>query len=289
MPKSWDSILSDEPSVHTLPDGPEGDPSSETASEPEAQPTEADEAPEAESKASAKPKVETAKGDEHDDEDPDPSDFSAPGLRKALTAERKLKKDERKKRQEYERKLAQLEGQIQALTQHGARPQSAPPKPSEDPESAFYGNPVAFVEARLAKAAEEAEAKEFRKRADRSERRMLREHDDYNEAKAAFQSAAQKAPWLWQQVTADEDLEPAEVVYREGKRLLGGGNGGSGNAAYEERIKALEAEIAEARSGAGGAKTPVKPIPKSIAAARGSGASAKPARSGTRSMEEILG
>ena len=121
--RSMGSILSDEPSLHTLPEGPEGEPSSEPGTETEAEQGATPEPAEAK-KADAKPKQEAkpAVGDDDDESDKlEPRDLE--GFKKALAAARGDKRKERKKWQEAERKLAEFEGRHRALEQMQQRQQ----------------------------------------------------------------------------------------------------------------------------------------------------------------------
>jgi hypothetical protein len=117
---------------------------------------------------------------------------------------------------------------------------------------------------------------------------MRRQHQDYEDAKSAFHAAVKdgRAPWLVQKML--EDPDPAEVVYEEGKKLLGGDTASDGSEELKAKIAALEAELESAKSGTPAVKkAPAKPIPKSIAAARGSGNGVTKAWSGPRSSKEI--
>ena len=302
-----DSILSDEPSVHTLPDGPESDSSPAPAAEPKPELSEGETPEPAAAKVSTKPVTAKVADDDEGDEVDDPVDQSLEGLKKALTAVRGDKRTMRKKWREAEkraedtaRRIAQLEGQITAYSQMGTRQ----PEPAAKTEAAkapdFYGSPeehLSFRENRLisrlqadqSALRDQVQSEQFRRDATRSERRMRRDFQDYDEAKAAFYAVVKdgKAPALVQKMM--EDPDPADVVYEEGKRLLRGGK--------SERETELEAKLAEyeakaASSAVQAAETPkphARPIPKSIASARGSGNGVPKAWNGPRSAKEIYG
>lgn len=282
--RSMDSILHDEPSVHTLPDGPESDslPEEHVA---EVKADKGETPAKVEAKASTKPEPETGDGGDPEDADSDPIDQSVEGLKKAISAVRGDKRKMRKKWQETQRRVDQLEGQLAAFQQMGARRE---PEPKAEPAAKgpdFYASPEEYISAKEKALQAHVEHRDFQTRANISEALLSEQHEDYEAAKAAFVKAAQSAPWLWQQVTAD--VLPARVVYREGKKLLGGG--------VSEVEAKLQAEIAELKAKmAGGeaeqaAKAPSRPIPKSNASARGTGAGAKKAWSGPRSLNEIIG
>lgn len=299
-----DSILSDEPSVHTLPDSAESESPSEKVAEPAPEPASEGEKPKpaVEVKASAKPVTAKVTDDDEDDEADDPAvEQNLEGLKRSLAAsrgdKRKLKKQWREAEKRVEdtaRQIAELKGQLTAFQQMGQR--QVEPKVEEPKLPDFFGAPEEHLTQRekilreqfLAdqkSLREQVREEQFKRDATRSERRMSKEHEDYNEAKAAFMAAVPNDPRLWSMVL--EDPEPAEVVYAEGKRLLRGGK--------SEREAELEAKLAELEAKASGSVTetakPVArpPIPKSIAGARGTGNSIKQAWSGPRSSKEIYG
>lgn len=318
-----DSILSDEPSIHTLPDGNASEKRAEPSSEPVAEPVETSEASETPAEKveaqGQKPATVTVADDDDDDKD-DPVDQSLEGLRKALTAVRGDKRKARKQWREAEkraeeaaksaaetaRRLAALEGQLAVYQQMGARPQAPAevPKPEQLPD--FFGDPDAHLTARekrirdeIREARESMKAETFKRDADRSERRLRREYQDYDEAKTAFMRAVLdergqiRDPRLWSLVT--DDPEPAEVVYTEGKKLLRGGKPES-EAKMEAEIAELKAQLAS-QSGRSVASVEQprsaaqpKPVPKpSIASARGTGNGVPKAYAGPRSTREIFG
>lgn len=290
--RSMDSILADEPSVHTLPVSAESDSPSEPEAAAEVE-TSTSKAPvSVKTKAGTKPNTVTVAADDADDEgDPDPNDRSVEGLRTALTAvrgdKRKLKKqwkETEKRAEEASRRIAHLEGQIAALSQRGAQKPDAKEQPAKKARPDFYGDPEAHISARETELREELAAKQFQRDATRSERAMKRQHEDYDDAKAAFLAEVQRKPYLWQQVADDPD--PAEVVYEEGRKLLGGTQTSDEVAQLKARIAELEA--APASSGTAAPKPTRPPIPKSNAAARGTGNGAQKTWQGPRRFEELF-
>ena len=284
--RSMDSILADEPSLHTLPDGPKSDSSPRETAEPKSEPVKSERTEP--TKIEARTATETVVDDDDEGEEPN-VDQSLEGLKKALTAVRGDKRTMRKKWREAEkraedtaRRIAQLEGQITAYSSMGPRQDERKAEPVKGPD--FYGSPEEYIAHQQKALREQFREEQFRRDATRSERRFRRDHQDYEEAKAAFVRAAQGNPQVWQAVIDDPD--PAEVVYSEGKKILRGG--------VSESESQLRAELAElkAKVASGSVETsraPARPIPKSIAGARGTGNGVPQAWSGPRSMKEILG
>ena len=285
-----DSILADEPSIHTLPDGPQSDSASERAEEPRSETSKGETPKVVEAKASAKPVADRATDDDADDEAEPDVDQSLEGLKKALTAVRGDKRTMRKKWREAERKaeetarrIAQLEGQLTAYSQIGAR-QSEQPKAEPPKGPDFYGSPEEYIAHREKALRESFRDEQFRRDATRSEKRLRREREDYEEAKAAVLNAHGAASPFWSRLIDDPD--PADVLYEEGKKLLRGG--------VSEREAQLQAELDElkAKQASGVVATPkppARPIPKSIAGARGTGNGVPKQWDGPRSMKDILG
>jgi len=278
--KSMDDILADEPKLENLPEGPE---------EPKVA---ASETP-----APVEAKKVDPKADDDSEEDVEQVDQSLDGLKRALAAARGDKRKARKRWQETEKQLAMVQGQLAALQQMGSRPPettAAKVPDATDIETDFYGKPIEYLNKRDAalKAEIEAAKNEIRTEhvknaANRSERNAKTKYQDYEEAKAAFMQVASQPEnaWMWQPVFADPDVS-AEVVYREGKRLLGGG-ASEVESQLQAKIAELEAKISEISGG--NSQAPAKTIPpRSTAGARGSGIGSQREWSGPHSMDEIL-
>jgi hypothetical protein len=217
--RSMDSILADEPSVHTLPEADESDSLPAGGSDA---PQQAGEGVKHEPAAAKQPTKEG--GDDEADEGPDPTDLT--GFKRALAAARGDKRKMRKQWQEAEKRLARLEGQLAAHQAGATQPkqEQAAPKPEDLDEEFFGKGPGAYISAREQAIREEMQAQLFRQRAEFDEAIIRDQHEDYEDAKAAFAQAAAQAPWLWQQVQSS--ARPALTVYKEGKRLLVGAQGG---------------------------------------------------------------
>lgn len=277
-----DSMFDRESSVHNLPDeAPKRD-----APEPQERLSELPETNEEVAKPDVDKQAASAKG-EVDDEDSDIEPSELEGYKKALKAARGDKRKMRKAWQEADRKLAEFEGRMAAMSQmqqHQGKPQE--PVGPQHPD--FYADPEAHLTAMERSLMASIEDRDFRSRANMSEELISEKHEDYDQAKRAFISVASQPgnQWMWNQVTSS--ALPAKIVYREGKKLLGGGP--------DEEIKKLRQEIEQLKSGRSGSvesddgdEAPVRSIPKSIAGARGSGASAKESWAGPRTAKEIFG
>lgn len=266
-----DSILADEPSVHTLPEGPEDEAAS---AEPEA-PSEAGETPVVEAKGDAKPPV---KGDEDgEDADLDPKLFNAEGARVALKKERTLRREAEKSRKAFERELAELKGQVTALRD---KPQTQAPKPAEktqaDLEAEYFADPVGFTRKHGADLSQSFDQKLTQARINTSEVYARRTHADYDEKMTAFVQMAQREPHLWKQMAADQD--PAGFAYQKAADHM------EFQAWRDARTAAPAQEQHEPTP-----KPAKPPIPKTNANARGSGAGATREWSGPRSTEQLFG
>jgi hypothetical protein len=262
--RTMDEILDDEPRDEITP----GE-FSESGGEVEAAET-ASETPAESPEAPAEPAETVADG-----EDGDPEDVS--GYRRALAAAREDKRRARTERQEARQELAKLQGRLQEIE----KSRQAPKEDAVEPFDNFIGNPTGFIGEQVGAMSREFDAKLFKKTADMSEHYARRDHEDYDEAKAKFNEVASQPgnEWMWNPVV--NAALPAEVVYQEGRKLLGGDPDASEK---DARITELEAELAAARDG----KPPAKPIPpKSNATARGSGPKPK-TWAGPRSMDDIL-
>lgn len=256
--RDMDDILSNDldQSGSDLPDGPEV--------ETQAPEVEASETP-AETSA---PEADPATDGGHDD---------LGALKRSLAASREERKQARRERQEAREEAARLRGELEAMR----RAQEPTADPSSDVDS-FYGDPTQYINARVDAAVAAVRQEAYRRAADNSERRARRDHEDYEEAKAAFVEMAKQPgnEYMWTPVANSSD--PAAVVYEHGKRLLGD----KSTADKDARIAELEARIAEIESGGGSASRPS--IPKSNATARGSGPKIQGTWAGPRSMDDIL-
>lgn len=173
--------------------------------------------------------------------------------------------EERRKRQEFERKLAE-----------------APAQPAE-PAKTFWDDP----EAALKHFQQETQTAVVKARLDTSEAIARTRYKDFDDNVAEFGTLMQTVPGVREQWLQSAD--PAEFAYQVGKRQkefksIGNIEEYRQRVASEERAK-LEAEF-KAREEAR-AKLAAD-LPGSLSEARGSGPSARPIFKGPPSLDEIL-
>jgi hypothetical protein len=176
---------------------------------------------------------------------------------------------ERRRRQEAEARLKELEARIASFQQPqppvAQQPQAQTPQFDEE---LYWQNPQAFL-GNFANRIRQSILQEVRSSAptliqeqllDRSEALARARYEDYNDAQAAFRNAAMVNPQLRDRLLTQAD--PAEFAYQEGKRLLEIANYGSTN-------DYIEAEVAKRLAAQQPASAPV--IPMSLADAPASG------------------
>lgn len=169
--------------------------------------------------------------------------------------------DERAKRQEYERQLAEMRGRLDQLTQS-----TSPEKPEEQVN--FFDDPDKFM-AQFQSVTEQKIAAVERKASlqvlNALEAAAKTRHDDFDAAAAAFAQRAQGNTALQQEAAAAPD--PAEFVYQAGKRLLmlDEGGGDLETLIQKEREKAV-AEYLQANPTPG---TKAASVPKSLSTVTG--------------------
>ena len=204
---------------------------------------------------------------EHDDD-------SSSKSQKQHIPYKELKK-ERTKRQELERQLAEMQGQVKAYTQHLAPKQENNTKqPSQ--EDMFFRDPVAFMENRVRL-----------ERLNISEQMVRQQHpEDYQQAVDAFIEMSKMSPDLIRQM--GEHPMPASFAYENGKTYLEAKDIGS-ISELRERIRNEERERLESEYKQQYGQAIVKNLPKTIAGARGSGAETAAAWAGPTSLRSMLG
>lgn len=120
---------------------------------------------------------------------------------------------EKRKRQELERQIADMQAQF---SQFQAQQRSPEPEPD------FWDNPqqaiASQVQQAIRQAMEEQQHMQQVERINASEAAARAKYDDYGDAFSAFQQAAMANPALIQQMTRESD--PAEFAYRKGKTAL---------------------------------------------------------------------
>ncbi len=280
--RSMDSILADEPSVHTLPDGEEpsgaGADSGAGGVTPEAK-------GQTEVKAAPEP-ADKAGDDDESDEGSLPSD--AVGLRKALTAERKAKRSEQKQRREFERQLASLQGQISVLKQPQAAPQAQQDQKPGDLDAPWFEGPNAAATKLVRQELQEFAALQAKASFEAQRELVKEQYSDFEEMEALFKEASED-PGIRARLQKLHPSQHPSFAYKIGKQLKQL-QGATSVEDIETRIEARIRAEYEAKQGTSSAQAPAKTIPpKSIATARGSGAGVTQAWSGHRSMKDILG
>lgn len=172
---------------------------------------------------------------------------------------RKALIEERKKRQDYERKLAEFEAKLA---------QMSAPKPQPQPQQQFQmperPDPWTDPEGALRWEQQQREVALYETRVVMSEE-LMSQKPDYEEAKAVFIQAAQQDPALAQKLVRHP--MPAKFVYEEGKKLKALSEIGNDPASYRERLEAeiRERLMAEMQANPSVPATPRAPAPKSLA------------------------
>jgi hypothetical protein len=227
-----------------------------------------------------------------DDNEPEESvPENLDGLKKALGAARGDKRRFRKQWQEVERERYRLDGEVAAMRRMlEQRPAASGTKESEkqerDPNDEYWEDPVGYINRQRV----DPEAVATVQRANVSEFYARREHADYEEKKAYFLECAAKDPSLLQEVFAQP--VPAEALYQKATALKERGEFERDPEAWRdaerERLRAELSGSSEPTSAA--PRPPAKsPIPsRSIAGARGSGASTTREWSGPRAAETFF-
>jgi hypothetical protein len=201
---------------------------------------------------------------------------------------RKALIEERRKRQDYEKKLAEFEAKLTELSK--PRPQEPqpprqmqpPPDPWTDPEGA------------LAYERQQRAMELYETRVTLSEE-IMSQKPDYEDAKRAFIEAANADPMLAQKLVRHP--MPAKLVYEEGKRMLALKEIGPDPATYREQLRQqLREELLAEMQAQQPSQQPVAPrapAPKSLAGTT-SAVLCDPhgryaPRSGPASLDDILG
>lgn len=235
--------------------------------------------------------AETPEGEETPPEaEAEPEEPESPEkLLNTVRATREERDTEKKRRKEAEAearesaiKIAALEARVNTIQEMGGVPKKDPESGPDDYEQQFWNDPVKFMRERDALRDKQIKDADFNTRARVSEHLVSKQHDDYEEAKEAFMEAAGKPEnaWMAQQVVQAEF--PAEILYAEGKKLLGGGESDT------EEVAQLKAQIEELKAAQTNGKPAPPTIPKSNAGSRGSGASPKKEWTGPRAFENVF-
>lgn len=176
---------------------------------------------------------------------PSPEEPQHAELADQPTVPRRALEDERRKRQEYERRIAELEARIKPQ----AEPQP-PPHIFDDPD-AWQHNLMQQQQRAL-----------FETRAELTREVAMAKHEDYEEAEAVFAEAAKAYPQLAHEMV--QSPNPARYVYEMGKRIKLQTEIGNDPVAYERKLREKwEAELAAQSDQA--VSQPTVKAPKSLA------------------------
>jgi hypothetical protein len=251
------------------------------------QPIETARQPEPPTADTAQPSADT--GDKQDAAPPaasDEGDDGPPVPRKALT-------DERRKRQDLERQLAELTKQRTAPpVQQQAQPQhQAPPPQAEIPERPDpWIDPQGAMDWDRAMMQQQIQTQVFETRTVLSREMMMSAKPDFQEVEAVFIEAARRAPHLVQALTAHP--MPAKYAYETGLKIKAWNEIGDDPAAYKQRVREeLEAERSgQQQTAPSQPQTPRGSTPKSLAATPSAQPRDQHGRfQGPASLESILG
>lgn len=198
---------------------------------------------------------------------------------------RKALEDERRKRQEHERRLVELERHLQNMQQPRQQQQQqqppAPPNPWEDPEGA-----MAYQQQQFA-------YQLFETRVSLGQDIMRARHQDYDEVVRDFAMQAQQDPNLHRQLVNHPN--PASFAYEQGRLIRFWGEVGGDPEAYKAKLREQwQAEASQQthipQSPAAQALAPKAPAPKSLAGTTSAQPRDQRGRfSGPASLDDILG
>lgn len=191
---------------------------------------------------------------------------------------RRALEDERRKRQDYEKRLAELEQRILASQQ--------PPRQEQPTQQAdWWADP----ESAAAMMQQETRYAIFETRLSLGEELMAAK-PDYETAKAAFIEAAQADMSLAQKMVKSSN--PAKFVYEQGRKISAMKEIGDDPVSYRAKIEA-EVRASMGQQPASFQQTPKAPAPKSLAGTTSTAARDPQGRfassSGPASLEDILG
>lgn len=189
---------------------------------------------------------------------------------------RKAVIDERRKRQELQTKLSEMEAKIKALSEpkQEQRQPAPPPDLYEDPEGYTLHQQRQF------------QRSIFDAKVEMSREMMIEKHADYDEVEAVFAEAAKHNPQLAQQLV--QSSWPAKFAYEMGKKIKFLIEIGEDPEAYRERIR--NEVLAEQSGGVQPPANPAAKAPTSLAAVPSAPRARKPngQYDGPVSLSEIL-
>lgn len=119
---------------------------------------------------------------------------------------------EKRKRQELEQQVAEMQSRFEQFQAQARSPQAEPPVDFWDDPQAVMARQI---EQGVARALQAEKQQQTMERINASELQAKARHDDYEDAFRAFQQAATANPSLIQRMTSESD--PAEFAYKTGK------------------------------------------------------------------------
>lgn len=230
-----------------------------------------------------------------DDDSSDDIEPGESGLKKALVAERKLRREERKRVQELQRQLEQLSSHVTA-----AREVPQQQTPAQDPTEAANRDFDEFLARgpQWTRQAIDARVRELKTAAtvekiEDAEAEFAEKHPDAPEMFKRFQSLAANDPNLRARFAAVAERRdpayrnPAKFAYDYAKAYAEASEMGD-PASYRERLR--KEIMDEIEKGGGATSAHPREAPKTLAGARGSGAAGSSTRfSGPTPIEDIVG
>lgn len=169
--------------------------------------------------------------------------------------------DERRKRQEYERKVGEYETWLRQQQTQQQRQQERQPEPDiwTEPDKV-----IASLREENARVRADIERQLILNRIEDSREVALQKYDDFEEIEKVFVEAANNAPHLLQAMA--QHRRPAQFAYETGKRLKILSEIGDDPEAYIERR--LAERLGQSQPNSPSAQAPsrsVAPVPKSLA------------------------
>lgn len=173
----------------------------------------------------------------------------------------------RKRAQEAERRMAELQGQLQAFQQM-AHQQQRPPQPQEQEQAPdWFASPEQAAQAMQSR----FEQQMFQTRVALSEQLLKQQHPDYDAVSALFAEQARADPNLLQQLY--QHPAPAQFAYQVGRQIQHMQKIGNDPESYEKRVREEERQkvLAELKAGGLNAGQPKPVFPGSLASATPTG------------------
>jgi len=310
MARTLEQILTDKPPSPPAAGTPETDAPMTGDGNSEGQ-TSADEAGEGEKpkpppETSSSPARPPAKGEEAEDDEPPepPTPDHVEGLRRALDASRGDKRKFRKKWQETERQLAEVQGVLKAYQQQLQTTRQAPPAPPAVQESPkeptdddlWSVGPAKYIAQRERAQREQVTGEIERALMDAGKDLQRSLHDDFDDTLKELVAQAGQNQAIARQLDAElasvPPIQRAGVAYNYAKtfaQVQGVGSIEELEARVEARVRAKIAAEQQAAQPPESPATPARPPPKSIAGARGNGVGKPREWKGPRTLKEILG